>query len=184
MMVLRHRYSCHKLDEMTQEGSSEQLKAIHINLDERSITFQAERTSTRLTLSVAGLLYEVLGVDPITDRSVARLAGDIDGAKENEPNVTLTGRLKTQPKEGRADRRGKPTAWAKLAVHEDGRDEAKMYSATFHRHTAGVALGLPRDALVTVQGYVRESSDPQRMDRVSVFNLLAYPGKPGKSDGQ
>jgi hypothetical protein len=165
---------------VTQERQPERLKTIHIDLEARTIIFQAGQTETKLTFSTEGLLYEVLGADPITDRSVDRLTGESDGAKEKESSVTLTGRLKTQPKEGRADRRGKPTAWAKLAVHEGARDQAKMYSATFHRHTAKIALGLRRDALITVQGYVRESAAPQRMDSVSILNLLAYPGKPGQ----
>jgi hypothetical protein len=97
-----------------------------------------------------------------------------------DSTVTVTGRLKTRAKEGRADRSGKPTAWAKLAAHEEGQEAAHMYSATFHRHTARIALALEHDAQVTVQGYVRPSANPNRMDALSVFNIVAYPGKPAR----
>jgi hypothetical protein len=57
-----------------------------------------------------------------------------------------------------------------------------MYSATFHKHTAKIALALDADAAVTVQGYPHESDDPgsRRMDTLSVINLLDYPGRPPK----
>src|SRR5205809_507993 len=103
------------------------------------------------------------------------------GSKEKkEAPLTLTGRLKTQPRDGRPDAKGNPTAWARLAVHEEGRDDAHLYSATFHRHTARIALSLTKDAQVTVQGYAHTSDDPRRMDTLSVVNLVAYPGKPDK----
>lgn len=178
----------HILVLMAQEHESQvaRLTAIHVDLVGRSITFEAGReAATKLTLTPEGITYELIAASgpAITERSVERLQGAAEG-KEREPIATLTGRLKTQPKEGRADRNGKPTSWAKFAVHEEGRDDARMYSTTFHRHTAAIALGLPRDALVTLQGYVRESKNPQRMDSLSVFNLLAYPGKPGKAAGE
>ena len=49
---------------------------------------------------------------------------------------------------------------------------------TFHRHTANTALTLSTEAQITVQGYLRPSEDPQRMDSFSVFNLVNYPSKP------
>lgn len=84
----------------------------------------------------------------------------------------LVGRLKSTPREGRPDSRGRPTAWAKLAVHEEGRDSARMFSATFHAATTSKALALSSDAQVIVEGYVRPSDDPKRMDAVSVFSLI------------
>ena len=101
---------------------------------------------------------------------------------EREKPVTLQGRLKSKPKQGRPDRTGKPTAWARFAAHEEGQEQAHMYSTTFHRHTADMALGLEKGNQLTVQGYPHESDDPEgkRMDTLSVINLLDYPGKPEK----
>ena len=55
-----------------------------------------------------------------------------------------------------------------------------LYSATFHRHTAEIVLSLPKEAQITVQGYIHPSGDPtgKRMDTCPVINLLSYPGKP------
>jgi hypothetical protein len=86
--------------------------------------------------------------------------------------VRLVGRLKSTPREGRPDGRGRPTAWAKLAVHEEGRDSARMHSATFHAATTNKVLALPVDAQIIVEGYVRPSDDPRRMDALSVFTLM------------
>ena len=159
------------------------LTAIHIDLKELSITFEAaEDRATRLTFSPRGVLYEILRLDPATRRGVERLVSagaDASQGREKEPTVTVTGRLKSRPREGRPDARGRPTAWARLAVHEEGRPDAHLYSATFHRHTASIALSLPKDAQITVQGYAHTSDDPtaKRMDTFSVVNIVNYPGK-------
>jgi len=125
------------------------------------------------------VLYEVLGPWLITERSVEKLVG---APREKEPTITVTGRLKTEPREGRPDSRGNPTAWARLTAHEEGREDAHLYSATFHRHTAKIALGLEREAQITVQGYAHLSEDPgaKRLDTISVVNILNYSGKPAK----
>ena len=165
---------------MTQEFEPERLRSIHIDLATRSITFQAERSATRLVWGVEGLLYEVIGAASIAERSAEEAESAPATEATRDSTVTVTGRLKTRAKEGRPDRSGKPTAWAKLAAHEEGQDAAHMYSATFHRHTARIALALEQDAQVTVQGYVRPSNNPTRMDALSVFNVVAYPGKPAR----
>lgn len=167
-----------RLELMTQEHGPERLRSIHIDLATRSVTFQAEGSATRLVWGVEGLLYEVLGARSIADRSAEEPTSQPASDEACDATVTVTGRLKTRAKEGRPDRSGKPTAWAKLAAHEEGQEAAHLYSATFHRHTARIALALEQDAQVTVQGYVRPSSNPNRMDALSVFNIVAYPGKP------
>jgi hypothetical protein len=170
------------------------LKAIHV-------IFEAvDGRSTRLTFTPDGVLYRLLTSPLITDRSVQKLisepaapsvvdvedaalattADDGSGHKEREPIVTVTGRLKNKPREGRPDRNGRPTAWTVLATHEEDSEQAKMYSATFHRHTTAIALNLAEGAQVTVQGYARASSDSSRMDSLSVFNIPHYPGKQEK----
>jgi len=99
---------------------------------------------------------------------------------EKPKTVTLQGRLKSKPISGRPDRNDKPTAWARFAAHEDGLEQAHLYSTTFHRHTAEIALRLDAGAPLTLQGYPHEPGDAtsKRMDRLSVINLLDYPGKP------
>jgi hypothetical protein len=149
---------------MTQEHGPEQLRSIQIDLATRSITFQAERSATRLVWGVEGFLYEVLGAAPTAERPAAEpisMSASMPAADETrDSTVTVTGRLKTRAKEGQ--------------------EAAHMYSATFHRHTARIALALEHDAQVTVQGYVRPSANPNRMDALSVFNIVAYPGKPAR----
>jgi hypothetical protein len=95
-----------------------------------------------------------------------------DAAKEREKTITLTGKLKSQPKPGKPDRSGKPTAYADFAAHVEGEKAAHYYVATFHRHTKDIALKLPKEAQITVNDY------PQRKDTFSVVNVVDYPGKP------
>jgi len=102
------------------------------------------------------------------------------GVAEKERTLVLSGRLRSKPREGRPDSRGNATSWARFAAHEDDREGAHMFSATFHRHSARIALGLPAGAPLTVEGYSHDSGDPtgKRLDTLSVINLLDYPGKP------
>lgn len=106
-----------------------------------------------------------------------------EATSEKEHTVTLTGRLKSTPKPGRTDRSGKPTAWARVAVHDEGQDEPHLYLATFHRHTAPIALGLKAGAQITVEGYPHVSTDPKRSDTLSVITMPQYPGKPRTQQG-
>jgi hypothetical protein len=160
----------------------ESLKSIFIDLHAGVIELAGD-DGTLIKLAVSRVPIETADVVPaeVSSETVTKgePAQEADGdGTGKQKTVTLTGRLKSKPREGRPDGRGQATSWSKLACHEDGRDSAKMYSATFHRHTAAIALRLATDDLVTVQGYVRESPDPNRMDSLSVFNILAYPGKP------
>jgi hypothetical protein len=52
--------------------------------------------------------------------------------------------------------------------------------ATFHRHTADIALGVESGASLTLQGYAHEQNDSasKRMDTLSVIHVLDYPDKP------
>src|SRR4051812_42856415 len=54
--------------------------------------------------------------------------------KEKTPATVIPGRLKNQPKEGRPDSNGKPTAWAHFLGHLEGVDGAVLISASFHNH--------------------------------------------------
>jgi hypothetical protein len=99
-------------------------------------------------------------------------------AKEREKTITLSGKLKSQPKPGKPDRSGKPTAYADFAAHVDGEEKAHDFVATFHRHTRDIAAKLPKEAPITVTGYPHPSNSPQRKDTFSVVNIVEYPGKP------
>jgi hypothetical protein len=100
--------------------------------------------------------------------------------KEKKTTVTVSGKLKSKPQEGKPDSKGNPTAWSRMAVHEDGRKDAHLYIATFHRHTTAIALGLEQDATVTIEGYPHPSRQKGRMDTFSVIALHKYPGMPEK----
>lgn len=168
-----------------------ELSAIRIQRADGQITFvfeTEERPVARLTLPVPGTLSfnSSSGSDrPDSETSATpsvgieeRASGESAG-RESERTAVLSGRLKSTPREGKADRSGNPTAWARFAAHEEGQRDARFYIATFHRHTARIALGLPREVRLTVEGYLHRSNDPtgRRLDTISVFNLIAYPGK-------
>lgn len=165
-----------------------------INLEERSLTvFSRDNVLAKLTLDARGVVFEAgrgqpmppSDVMPIREQAAslaASVPAEAPSSHEKPTAVTLTGRLKSKPRPGRPDSRGNPTAWARFAAHEEDREGAHMYSTTFHKRTAPVALGLDKDAKLTLQGYPHESDDPgnKRMDTLSVINLLDYPGKPEK----
>jgi hypothetical protein len=110
--------------------------------------------------------------------SATTSAAERDPAKGEQRQ--FTGRLKADPKEGRPDSNGLPTAWAPLAAHQDGSDEALMLSASFHKATRRIALGLHAGDQITVRGFHYTNPDPQRMASLRVFMFIHYPGKPPK----
>ncbi len=172
---------------------------MHISFQERSITFEANDVPVaRLRFAADGVvLYRALTPQhptaelPSALESLADPPPHLAGAEESpagpqperEKTVTLSGRLKSTPKEGRPDRSGRPTAWARFAAHVEGEAEPHQYLATFHRHTASTALALKAGAPITAEGYARPAGDPagKRLDTFSVFRLLAYPGKPDRA---
>ena len=144
------------------ETSPIKLRLIQMDLKQRSLLLVAEDYSaTRLILSSEGILYETFVASttslthPLTERSVEKLAAEAQPTRDKDSTVTVTGRLKTQPKEGSPDSRGRPTATARLAYHQEGSPEAQFYFATFHGGTREIALKLPVDAPITVLGYAR-----------------------------
>jgi hypothetical protein len=166
---------------------------IHINLTNQTIILKKEEEVVA-TLVFAGklpaegviffpsqpqaLLDSPFDEEPETPVSPTSPASTSDAAKEREKIVTLTGKLKSQPKSGKADRSGKPTAYADFAAHVEGEKDAHYYVATFHRHTKDIALKLPKEAPITVTGYPHPSNTPKRKDTFSVVNIVDYPGKP------
>jgi hypothetical protein len=124
------------------------------------------------------LLDSPFDEEPETPVSATSPAIASDAAKEREKTITLTGKLKSKPQPGKNDRNGKPTAYADFAAHVEGEEKAHDFVATFHRHTRGIALKLPKEAQMTVNGYPHPSNSARRKDTFSVVNILDYPGKP------
>jgi hypothetical protein len=180
---------------MSKESQPTPVTAIHLDLKARSLTVEAaDEPVAKFTLAGHGLIFEDPRAAAPRLPSAVEATGEAQSlpvqevatpeaaeSAERESTVVVSGRLRSAPKAGKVDRRGKPTAWARFAAHEEERDQAHMYLATFHRHTAEIALSLRRGAALTVQGYPHPSHDPQKMDTFSVINLVDYPDKPPKA---
>jgi hypothetical protein len=170
-----------------EQESSLPITRIALDLEQRSLTVSHhERVLARVTLAREGLIFQSPTANaapeemaqPIVD-APAVLPAAVQEQREKEAAVTLEGKLKTKPVNGRPDRSGKPTVVARFAAHVENEEQAHMYFATFHRHTAGLALGLDANVPLTVQGYTHPTSNPEeRLDTLSVIHLLDYPGKP------
>jgi hypothetical protein len=166
---------------------------IHINLANQTITLKKEDEVVATLvfegkLSAAGVIFfgsqpQALLDSPFDEEpeipvSPTSPATTPEAAKEREKTVTLSGKLKSQPKPGKRDRSGKPTAYADFAAHVEGEKDAHYYKATFHRHTRDIALKLPTEAPITVTGYPHPRNTPKSTDTFSVMNIVDYPGKP------
>jgi hypothetical protein len=173
------------------------VKGLLIDLQEPSLTLLSEtEVLAKVSLSRSGLIFEsrfVASAEPAAAPEpsqppveVPGPAASVESSAEKASTVTLNGRLKSKPREGRPDAQGNPTAWARFAAHEENRDTAHLYSTTFHKHTAPIALGLDTDAPLTVQGYPHIQEDPgaKRMDSLSVINMVDYPSKRKTKEAQ
>lgn len=100
------------------------------------------------------------------------------------PTLVLSGVLKSTPRPGRQDRSGKPTVWAKAAMHQDGTDSAALMLLTFHRHTTMIAASLVEGSAIVAEGYRHAPASTAKLPTFSVFNLLQYPGKPQQPSPQ
>jgi hypothetical protein len=172
-----------------QQPNPQRLRSIKLDLEKRFLQIEStDATALRLSLTPQGIAWELLQPSTITTaRAVDQLIQTAEeespaDAREKNPTVTLTGKIKGQVREGRPAKDGKKTAWALVALHDEGSDQAKMVSATFYRHTANTALALPADAQITATGYLNQSEDPSRKASFKVFNLVNYPGKRDKSE--
>jgi hypothetical protein len=181
---------------MTKEGEGTGIPFtdIHINLTTQTITLKKEEAVVAKLvfagkLPAEGIIFfpnqlqapsasaesQPQAIEPVSPASPATAS---DAAKEREKTTTLSGKLKSQPKPGRNDRSGKPTAYADFAAHVEGEEKAHYYKATFHRHTRNIALKLPVEAQITVTGYPHPRESEKSTDTFSVVNLVEYPGKP------
>jgi len=133
-----------------------------------------EAGSTRMASSVG---CELCGAPPNAPHPEACGSSPVQGGKEKDSSLTLTGRLKSNPKEGRPDSAGRSTAWARFAAHEEDEDAPHLYLATFHRHTRPLVLTLKTGDQLTVEGFVHRRSSTDRLDTLSIFAIHDYPGK-------
>jgi hypothetical protein len=113
-------------------------------------------------------------MDPLAAENDSVAGGT--GPEKQQPTV-LNGRVLGRVRKGRPDAQGHDTAWARFAAHEEGRDDAHIYSTTFHRGSARLAMALLENAHITVEGYPHPANDPagKRLDTLSVFRLLHRP---------
>jgi hypothetical protein len=157
------------------EGTGIPFTDIHINLTDQTITLKKEDEVVATLVfegklpaagviffgsQPQGLLDSPFDDEPETPVSLTSSTSASDAAKEREKTVTLSGKLTSQPKPGKVDRSGKPTAYADFAAHVEGEKGAHDYVATFHRHTRQIALKLPKDAQITVNGYPHPNNSP------------------------
>jgi hypothetical protein len=163
------------------------LTGVYLDVPSKTLVFAAkEGVLAAVRLTQQGIVFqygeshEDQSVEPSPPLSSPSETLVSSAETESEKPLTLQGKLKGAPRLGRPDAKGNKTAWARFAAHEAEREGAHLYSATFHRHTADIALGLESGASLTLQGYPHEKSDPgsKRMDTLSVINVLDYPGKP------
>jgi hypothetical protein len=166
---------------------------IHINLTDQTITLKKEDEIVATLVfegklpaagviffgsQPQGLLDSPFDEEPEIPLSSTSPASASEAAKEREKTVTLTGKLKSQPKPGRNDRSGNPTAYADFAAHVEGEEKAHYHKATFHRYTRQIALTLPKEAQITVTGYPHPRESDKSTDTFSVVRIVDYPGKP------
>jgi hypothetical protein len=155
---------------MASEQQPSPLRHIHVDLENWSVIL--EGADGRAISFNPNLLLQRLLSPTLTELPQAEVV------EEKESTVTLAGKLKSQPREGRPDGSGLPTAWARFAAHEEGSNQAHMYIATFHRKAREIALGLRADSQIIVEGYPHPASSPDKLDTLSVVHIINYPGKP------
>jgi hypothetical protein len=173
------------------------LTGIHIDLIDQVVTLEAQDgRKARLSFGQPTTLFETHPRPPTEADTPDELVSDDESgwsepdsvrqrSPEQQQTVVLNGQLRTQPKAGRPDRQGRPTAWARLAVSEEGAELAHLYTATFYRATTAIALRLSKGSQLTVEGYPHAGdATKKRLDTLSVIALHEYPGRPNKQGGE
>ena len=99
---------------MPTEREGIPLTAIHLNLADQSITLEAQdQTVATITFSTGTIYFQTATVP--TEHTQEPPALPSSSESREKDLATLTGKLKTKPKEGRPDGKGHPTTWARLA---------------------------------------------------------------------
>lgn len=160
-----------------REKSVSFIRSINIDLEAKAITVHAtDHSAARFTLSPHGVIFEhfpqseALAAPASTTAELPATA-----APEKERAITLSGKLKSQPREGRPDSAGNPTAWGRFAAHEetpDGKSQAHMFLATFHGDNRAIALRLGVDTPLEVKGFPRPTTEQGKLDGLSVVEII------------
>jgi hypothetical protein len=172
------------------------VEVIHYFCDDKRFVIEvAGGPVFSLTHLPDGIFYQLIEARSVSERSVERLVDELERVpatddavvgEQRAPTTVVPGRIQGRAKEGRVDGRGRPTAWGRFLAHIDGEEGASLLSTTFHGRTRDIVLGLPEDASITAQGYLRRvtgaNPEQRRMPTFSVIHLLQYPGKPEPSD--
>src|SRR5215210_3975517 len=103
---------------MKQESEPVPLKSVHLDLVDWVLTLEGA-DGRAIRFSPIEALHQLLSKAQLPPPASASEAEQPAESKEN-PTSTISGKLKTQPKEGLADSRGRPTATARLAYHQEG----------------------------------------------------------------
>src|SRR5688500_18769653 len=94
------------------------LKSIHLDLEDW--VFTLEGTDGRaIRFSPLEALQQLLTKAHSPLPAPAQAAENPKESKETPGTTTVSGKLKTQPKDGSPDSKGRPTATARLAYHQD-----------------------------------------------------------------
>jgi hypothetical protein len=179
---------------MNAETESIRVTSVTIALEDQTITLESDAIPVaKLRFSLGSIYFEPLR--PVAEGQVSDLGQDaaaqssttvedLEPVEKDRP-VILQGKILGRVREGRPDSRGRKTAWGRFAAHDDGAENAHLYSATFHRACAGTVLGLPPDSHLVVEGYIHPSTDPEggRLDSLSVFRLVKRAKPPQESAG-
>jgi hypothetical protein len=164
---------------MAQESEPVPLKSINIDVVEGTIILEGtDGRAIRFTPMEA--LQQLLNKANTPLPAPSQEPETTAESKETTGTITVSGKLKTQPKEGSPDRRGRPTATARLAYHQEGHKDAQFYFCTFHGGTRDIALTLPVESPISVLGYARPAKEEGRLDEFSVMRILKYPGQQPK----
>lgn len=162
---------------MEKEQQARKVTAIHIDLIERSVAIEiAGDEAPRVVVEDGVFAIAAAALASVGTKETT--ATETGGAPENETTVVLSGQLRATAKEGRPDRHGKATAWAPFVGKTDDEEIPRHYSATFYRNAAPIVLSLEQGAPLTVRGFVRPDTNPEKNNRPSVVSVLDYPGKP------
>src|SRR5438270_514408 len=108
---------------MGQEGEPVPLKSVHLNLEQWILTLEgSDGRAIRFSPVEAWhlLLFQAQTPPPARENEPEQTPD----STEKPGTIVISGKLKTQPRFGSPDSRGRPTATARLAYHQEGNSEA------------------------------------------------------------